>query len=138
MTMTAALAETDALLLRFETEPCPQCKNMTQKRDGASLTCATCGHEILELSRSQYLRVIEKVWPDKDEIIAFAADNTAIISAGWKLPGMRAVCLAIAKMGQKIERSENPNECVEAFFYALNYFARPDSKPGVIELRVIS
>ncbi len=137
MTVTTALAETDALLGGFETEPCPQCKKLTLKRDGATLVCATCGESILEVSRSQYLRLVEKVWPNKDAVLSLLMDNLLVLSKDFPPISMQAYSGFLAKFGQMTERAKSPQECIDELLRTLGHFACPEPGWEGVGLRVI-
>ncbi|MDE1924870.1 MAG: hypothetical protein KGH79_01660 [Patescibacteria group bacterium] len=126
----------------FETKACPQCHQMTLWRESSILTCKTCRHVIVEISRSQYLRFIQNYWPNKLRVLNHLADHAYNITTNPKLEGpvipLSALFRALPLFGQKVEQASKSGDCIDAFFYLLQHLACPEPGWEGIEIRSIA
>jgi|GEM_PF-2523807 len=93
---------------------------------------------VVQLSRTQYLGWVSDRWPDKERILLFLAEDAASLGDERWPPVSDIACFILpAQLGLKIAQAERPDQCVEAFFEMLKYFACPEPGWDGVTLRII-
>ena len=118
-------------------QSCPECQNLTLKREDSTLKCATCGEVIVEVSKSQWFRFIESAWPDKRRVASLLTVNTSTMSAEWPPAPVTAYDGFLAQMLASIDAAKTPEDCWDAFLKVIKYLACPEPGCEGVTLKVI-
>lgn len=92
----------------------------------------------VEISRGQYTGWTKRAWPNKDQIIDDLTRAADILSRDWPPYPVGAVRNLWVNFGRKVERAQNSEECVDAFFHVLQYLVCPEPGWEGVELKIVN
>lgn len=115
---------------------CEECGNFTLVTKGAVTKCDTCGDETVVVERQEYMNIATRHWPDKAKIANELADMADTASRKWPACSRSALFRLIATMGLKIAQAEKPEDCVDAYFKAIQYLSCPEPGWEGVKLKV--